>query len=594
MKRDMKHDMKRDQYRRGELATVAGLYLAVGGARLWLGMLLAALVVAAGMALLATSGWFIATTGIAGMAGAALSVNVFVPSAAIRLLALLRTFGRYGERIVTHDATLAVSAALREQLLRAWASPAAARALLRRPARVLFRITNDVDALESVYLRLLAPAAAALGAAVLAAMLAAMLAATLATMLANSLPGMLDVCLGVATFAWLLACGWGIAWVTARRAIKPALRRARAIERLREASIDLVAGQTDLMMAGRLPAAVDAIAAADRRLARIDDQLHRLDTRAGWTYGVAGHAGVAAVLLCCGALAEEGRLAAPMAALALLTALAGLEPFAALRRGAMEAGRSSLAARRVAPRLRDGVVATTKAQPAVTPVPPGTAVELIDAVVTHEGRARPALSSIKLRIGAGERVAVIGASGAGKSTLLGLIAGEWPATSGAIAAQPACWMSQRVDLFQDSLRDNLRLAAPDADDARLWAALREAGLEAQVRALAQGLDSRLGEGGLGLSGGQARRLALARLLLRDAGLWLLDEPTEALDAATAADVLLRLQERAAGRTVLIACHARREAQLADRILVLEGGVLAADVARGSAAFEAALARLRPD
>jgi ATP-binding cassette subfamily C protein CydC len=140
---------------------VLALFARVAGPRLALGASLATLVVWAGIALLGTSGWFISATALAGFAGGAVVFNVFIPSASIRLLALGRTFGRYAERIVTHDATFAVLAALREQLFRGWAEPGAARSLLRRPARMLFRLTHDIDALESIYLRLVAPACAA-------------------------------------------------------------------------------------------------------------------------------------------------------------------------------------------------------------------------------------------------------------------------------------------------------------------------------------------------------------------------------------------------------------------------------------------------
>jgi ATP-binding cassette subfamily C protein CydC len=129
---------------------------------------------------------------------------------------------------------------------------------------------------------------------------------------------------------------------------------------------------------------------------------------------------------------------------------------------------------------------------------------------------------------------------------------------------------------------------------QLWAALQAAGLDDCIRALTAGLDTRLGEGGLGLSGGQSRRLALARLLLRPVPLWLLDEPTEALDAAVAHDVLQRLARHADGRTLLIATHLRREAALADRLVCMRQGRVVADLRRGSAAFDAALRSLRPD
>jgi ATP-binding cassette subfamily C protein CydC len=558
--------------RHNDLIPVLALFARNGGRRMLLGAFLSTLVVLAGMALLGTSGWFITATALAGLTAAGLAgFNVFVPSASIRLLALGRTFGRYAERMVTHDATLGVLAALRERLFRGWAQPQAARALLRRPARLLFRLTSDIDALDAIYLRLLVPALAALGAALLGGLVL----------------GMMDWRLGLALFAWLLAFGLGAALVAARAGRKVALRRARALERLRAGAIDLVAGQTDLAMTGRLGAQCEALARTDARLARADDALHRLDTGAGWTYAVGGHLTVAAALLAVGALAQYQGLGAPSAALALLIALAALEPFAALRRGAIEAGRSWLAARRLGPRLRHQD--TTIAAPAGHD---SDALCLYGATVAHAGRDGAALHDITLRIDDGERVAVVGASGAGKSTLLALAAGEVVAQSGEVLARPCTWLTQRTELFQDSLRDNLRLADPGATDEQLWDALRAAGLEADVRALAQGLDTRLGEGGLGLSGGQSRRLALARLLLRRADFWLLDEPTEALDGATATDVLARLAQHAAGRTVLLATHLRREAELADRLLVMNKGCIVADLRRGTREFDTALGTLR--
>jgi len=558
--------------RRNDCLVVLALFARVAGARLALGALLSIIVAWAGIALLGTSGWFISATALAGMAGAAVMFNVFIPSAGIRLLALGRTFGRYFERIVTHDATFAVLATLREQLFRGWAEPGAARSLLRRPARLLFRLTHDIDALESLYLRLLAPACAAVGAAALAGVLL----------------GLVDPRLGGAMFLWLLLCGGGIAQVVARRARVLALRRVSALERLRAAAIDLVAGQTDLLMAGRLPAQCDRIARLDARLAGVDDALNRLEGRAAFGWAASGHATVAAVLLVAGLLAERHLIGAPMAALALLTVLTAFEPFAALRRGAIEAGRSALAARRVAPRLHAAPV-----QPNELPGA-GTALLLRDATVLHAGRDRAALHAITLRIEAGARVAVIGASGAGKSTLLALAAGELVASTGSVQARPCTWLTQHTELFQDSVRANLRLAAPGASDDQLWDALRSAGLEHDVRQFARGLDTPLGEGGLGLSGGQARRLALARLLLKQAPFWLLDEPTEALDGPTAIDVLARLALHAAGRTVLLATHLRREAALADRLIVLDAGRVLADITRGTPDFDAALAALRPD
>ncbi|MDP9901407.1 thiol reductant ABC exporter subunit CydC [Variovorax ginsengisoli] len=561
--------------RRNDLAAVLWLFVAAQPGRLALGAAMAALTVLMGMALLGLSGWFITATALAGLqAATAIGFDVFMPSAGIRLLALGRTGSRYAERLVTHDATFAALAPLRERLFRGWAQPEAARELLARPARLLFRLTADIDALETFYLRLWVPAVSAMGAALLAGVVL----------------GFMSVGMGVALALWLIASGWGIALVVARRARPVSVQRGLAVEALRARTVDLVSGQTDLVMAGRLAAQCEAIAVADRHLARADLRLHRLETRAGMAYGIASTLTLVGVLIGVGMLMGEGRVGAPAATLALLVALTAVEPFAALRRGALDAGRSWLAARRLGPRM---------ATVPTAPMPPRAAnddevLRLRDVSAAHAGSRVDVLHGVSLTLQAGERVALIGPSGAGKSTLLAVLAGEITPRAGRVQVPPLSLFTQRTELFQDSLRDNLRLAAPDADDARLWIALDAAGLAGDVRAMARGLDTPLGEGGLGLSGGQSRRLALARLLLRPPRVWVLDEPTEALDATVAHDVLERLAAQAAGRSVLIATHLRREAALADRLVCLEAGRIVAELSRGTPEFDAALDALRPD
>jgi ATP-binding cassette subfamily C protein CydC len=559
-----------------DLGPVLLPFLAAEPRRLALGAALAALTVLMGMALLGLSGWFITATALAGLqAATAIGFDVFMPSAGIRLLALGRTGSRYGERLLTHDATFAVLAALRERLFRGWARPDAARHLLARPARLLFRLTADIDALESLYLRLLVPAGAALGAALLAGVVL----------------GAMKPWMGAVLALWLIGAGWGIALVVAQRARPAAVQRAHAMEALRARTVDLVAGQTELLMAGRIDAQREALAAADRHLARADLALNRLETDAGVAYGAAGTLSLVAVLLAVGALAGEGAIGAPAAALALLVALTATEPFAALRRGALEAGRTWLAVRRLAPRMAADASHAARSRAAFDEEPP---LRLNDVTMAHPASRVPVLRTVSLTLARGERVALIGPSGAGKSTLLAVIAGELAPQAGEVLAQAHCLLTQRTELFQDSLRNNLRLADPAADDARLWAVLRAAGLAHDVQAMAAELATALGEGGLGLSGGQSRRLALARLLLRNVPIWLLDEPTEALDTATAHDVLQRLDGLAAGRTLLIATHLRREAALAERLLCMEEGRIVADLRRGTTAFDRALGALRPD
>jgi len=557
------------------LGPILALYR-TGDRRMFLvGLVMALTTALAGAALLGLSGWFITASSIAGATVAtALAFDVFMPSAGIRLLALGRTASRYGERLTTHDATLKVLAALRERLFRGWAAPGAARTLAMRPSRALFRLTVDIDALDTLYLRVIVPAFAATGTA---------LAVSVAL-------GFIHPLLGFGTVGLLLGAGLGMPLVASGRAEAFARRRAHALEALRSRAIDLAKGQTDLLMAGRAGAQVRAVTAADERLAEADRALNRIETDAGFAFGVASAGLLAGLLLVAAVLAERGAIGAPAAAFAILLGMASLEPFAPLRRGAVELGRSLLAARRLAPGLGGQPTEIMRR----SPTQPDVAIRLWDVSAAYEGRARPALSEISLVVQRGERVAVIGQSGAGKSTLLSLLAGELPAADGAVETQPATLLTQRSELFADTLRGNLALARPDASDADMVAALRAAGLDDVVRRLPRRLDSRLGEAGAGLSGGQARRLALARILLCDAPVWLMDEPTEGLDGQTARDVLARIAAGSKGRSLVIATHIRREAELADRLISLRGGRIIADVARGSAEFEDMLSRLRPD
>ncbi|WP_367716532.1 thiol reductant ABC exporter subunit CydC [Nitratireductor sp. GISD-1A_MAKvit] len=557
------------------LRAVASLFWKGNRNRLLSGALLSLATVLCGIALLALSGWFIAATAIAGLSVAtALAFDVFAPSAGIRFLALARTASRYGERLVTHDATLAVLAELRERLFRGWAVPGAARAMAARPARLLFRLTIDIDALDSLYLRVVVPLFSAAGAA----------------LFAGFALGFIDPRLGVAVALFLLAFGLGLPAFAARRAARPARRRAHALESLRARSIDLVRGQSELVMAGRLSAQCGSIADADARLTDADNALNRTEVVVNAALGIAGAALMAAILLVVAPMAEAGKIGAPVAALALLVGLTATEPFSALRRGAVELGRTLVAVGRVGPRLRT----TEEAAKHNAPADGETAICLRGVNVRHQVGGEAALKDVSLHVRKAERIALVGESGSGKSSLLAAIAGELASEKGEVSNRTTTLFTQRTELFHDTLRGNLALANPKADDEAMNAALDAAGLSSLLAARPAGLDTMLGEGGAGLSSGQARRLALARLLLRDAPVWLLDEPTEGLDRQTAKDVISRVFECASGKTVLVSTHIRREAEGAHRIILMRNGRIVADEVRGTAEYASLLDGLRPD
>lgn len=556
------------------LRPVIALFWSTRRGMLLAGAVLAVTTVLAGIGLLGVSGWFITATAIAGLLPAtAFAFDVFAPSAAIRLLALARTAARYGERMTTHEATLSVLAALREKLFRGFAAPQAAKSLEARPARLLNRLTADIDALDSLYLRVLVPAAVAILAALVTGFGLAFL---------HPLAGVL-----AATF--LIAAGLGISARSALRAEKFSRRRAVGLEALRARTADLVSGQTELLTTGRLSAQVAAVKRADDYLATCDDSLNRIETNAGFSFGLSAAILLSAALLGMAWLAEHGAVSAPAAALGLLVCFAALEPFTALRRGAMELGRTLFSARRIAPRLSATAEAHCPALPAS-----GIAAELRGVRLEREGNENPVLTNINLAIVPGERVAIVGASGAGKTSLIQLVAGELRPAAGSVRALPSTLMTQRSQLFRDSIADNLRLAKPVATGSELWDALEAAGLAEHVRTLPKGLETRLGEAGQGLSGGQSRRLALARFLLADRPLWLLDEVTEGLDGETARDVLGRLFARAEGKTVLMITHNRREAEFADRIIVLREGRQFDECQSGTLEYGVVLETLRPD
>jgi thiol reductant ABC exporter CydD subunit len=214
--------------------------------------------------------------------------------------------------------------------------------------------------------------------------------------------------------------------------------------------------------------------------------------------------------------------------------------------------------------------------------PRDASIRISGLEVVYPGRRIPALQGADLIVEPGETVALTGPSGCGKSTLLNVILGLRRPSAGVVRLG-GCdledldfdawragigWVPQRPHLFARSVADNVRVARPGATDAEVSAALQAAGLATVVGRLPQGVDTRLGEGGAGLSAGERQRLALARAFVRDAPLLVLDEPTASLDAETEADVLQAVRRLAEGRTALIVAHRPALAALADRVIHL--------------------------
>ncbi len=496
------------------------------------GAALSVVVLLMGAALLGLSGWFITATGLAGLAGIGIAFDVFRPSAGVRFLALGRTAARYGERLLTHDATLRALAALRVALLRAHARLGGRDLARLRGEGVLTRIVSDVDALDGLVLRLALPGMAALVTHLL-------VFAMLSWLVGWAVAG---VILGI----YLLAAAVILTWL-GRRTMQPAAQAEMRGQALRRGVIDMIRDREALILSGGLAEAEERLIALDAGARQAAATLDRAERQAGLALAVTVALAASAALVAGGWLLMAGAVDPAKAVIGFFVALALAETLLPLRRGIAELGRMTGAAARVmAPQTDTDPVGKKR---------PADRGEQLLTVAAPEARFDLAPS---------EAIALTGPSGSGKTTLLMRIAGLAPSETVRILGVPPAEMDetdlrqilamlpQRSALIAGSVRDNLTLAGP-AEDPALWSVLEAVCLADTIRERG-GLEARLGEGGAGLSGGQARRLAIARVLLRKPRILLLDEPTEGLDAAIAEAVLTGIRQALPEAAILAALH----------------------------------------
>lgn len=545
--------------------------------RLALALLLGSLALGSAVGLMATSGWLISR---ASQQPPVLYLMVAVT--ATRAFGIGRAVFRYAERLVSHDAVLRMLADTRVAVYRRLERLAPAGLRTARRGDLLSRLVSDVDALQDYWLRWLLPAGAALVVSTASVGFTAWL-----------LPEA-----GAALAVGLLAAGVGVPLITAAVAHRAERRLAPARGELATRVTDLLTGTAELTVAGALPARTAEARKTDGVLTRIASRAATATALGdGLTALVCGLTVTATALIGAQAVAS-GRLGGVAMAVVVLTPLAAFEAVLGLPLAVQYRQRVRRSAERVhevldapAP-VREPELAR---QAPASPFP----VVLKGLTTRHEGQDRDALTGLDLSLAEGRRIAVVGASGSGKTTLAQVLlrfldadAGTY--TLGGVDAyglhsddvrRLVGLCAQDAHLFDSSVRENLLLAKKDATEDELRDALHRARLLDWAESLPDGFDTLVGEHGAWLSGGQRQRLALARALLADFPVLVLDEPAEHLDLPTADALTADLLAATEGRTTLLITHRLAGLESVDEVVVLDEGRV---VQRGSYAELAGL------
>ncbi len=529
-----------------------------------------------GAALMATAAWLI-TRAAEQPPIAAVAVAIV----AVRALALGRGTLRYADRLLGHDGVLRAVADFRARVYEALVPLAPAGTPAFRGGDLLTRLVDDVDAAQDLLLRVLIPVTAAV-------LVAAAAAGTALVLLppAGLLLALLLALAGLVVPALVL---------TLSRRDGRAEKSARA--ELAALTVDLTRGAADLAAYGARGRAHARTSAATARIAALEERRALTTSLASAVVLLLQAAATVGVTwLGLRAHADGGLPAVQLTVLAVL-ALVSFDALAGLPTAARRLADVWASARRLADLMDTPAPVTDPADPAPLPLDGPLGVEISGLRVRHRPDGPAVLDGVSLRLPPGRRVALVGASGSGKSTLIAAMMRFLPYEGGSIRVggrelrdcagadvrRAITGMTQDAHVFHTTIRANLRLARPDATDEELRDAARRARLLDWIDSLPEGWETMLGGDGATVSGGQRRRLLLARALLADPPVLVLDEPTEGLDPDTAAAVLADVLDATRGRTTLLVTHDHAALDAVDEVLTLCAGRLVPGAAPAAAA-----------
>jgi len=536
--------------------------------RIALAILLGSVMLASSITLFGMAAYLIAAAALG-----PLLVLLSIPIYLVQTMGIARAASRYWERLVSHNTTLLLLARLRVWAYRRIEPQAPAHLLAHRSGDMLARLVSDIEELQNVYLRVVSPIVVALVIGLFTFGIFSIFSAGLAWV----------------ALAFLGVAGLGVPILSAALARGLGKQQVGARAELNTQVVDGLQGVQDVLAFGRAHALLERVTACDHALGRV--QL-RMATISGLQMALGD-------LLMNMAMWVLIVLAIPLVAtryidgvylgaigLLILASFEAVQPLAPAFQGL---GRSLAAAGRVFA-VADApppVIESADPQPVPTNMDysGGYTLSFEHVHFTYRAGERETLSDINLDLRQGSRVAIVGASGAGKSTLGRLALRFWDPASGIIRMNGQDIrryslrdlrglfgvVAQDTYIFNDTLRANLLLARPEASQAEIEAALEQAQLSEFVRQLPQGLKTWAGEQGLRLSGGERQRLAVARALLKNAPILILDEVTANLDPLTERALLAALDELARGRTTLQITHRLLEMERMDEVLVLHRG-----------------------